>query len=154
MTRAELDALFTVPDHKVVTLKFDRPKKEMKFKTAAVLQTQTESDEEGKERTFYSLNDYLVVEGSVVGLQEPFVVGRVIAVHEDYTVPRILHWATEDASIQKFNDLNGMEARITDLHSRLDAIWSRKTKGEKLDVLFDEYISEVQAEATLENEIL
>ena len=154
MTREELDALYEIPSHKIVTLKFDRPKAEMKFKTSVVLETQAETDESGNERTFYSLNDYLVVEGTALGVQDPFVVGRVIAVHDEYNGPRIVRWATAGASIKEFNDLNGMEGRITDLHNRLDAIWKRKNKAEKLDILFDQYISEVQAEATIENETL
>lgn len=155
MTREELTALLTLPDHKFVEVQFERPKATVILKCGFELTTQQELDELGQVvAEFYTGTDYAVVRAADIpgSNLSGYLVGKIVKVIENYNGSRIDAWVVQKVDNANHQEYVNQETRITRLHEKLDIIWDGKDGTSKLDILLDEYIAAEQAEAEAVNE--
>lgn len=83
-----------------------------------------------------------------------FSVGRVIREVPNYKGPRIIDWVVSKIDKTEHQTFIDQEARITNLHKKLNVIWGEKDGTSKLDILFEELLQKEQEEASAINETL
>jgi len=155
MTREELTALLTLPDHKIVEVQLERPKATVILKCGFELSIQQEVDELGQVTAeYYTGTDYAIVRAEDIpgSNQTGYLVGRIIKVVENYKGPRVDGWVVQKVDNTDHHEYVNQESRITRLHERLDVIWGGKDGTSKLDILIEEYIAAEQAEAEALNQ--
>lgn len=157
MTREELEALLTLPEHKIVEVEFEIPKTSVIIKCGFPLTMNQELDELGQVvGEYYAGNDYAIVKGKDVSVANAkgYLTGRITRIIDNYDGPRITGWAVNKIDPALHEQYEVQEARITRLHEKLDMIWNWKDGTSKLDILLDELLALEQAEAEAINETL
>ncbi len=150
MTREEFNALYALPEHKIIEVSVNVLAKPVIVKCSFPLTMQQElNDLDEVVNEFYAGNDYVVLraEDFPGTIKQGFITGRVTRILDNYSGERIKAWVVQKIDMISHNELEAQETRITRLHERFDMLWNQNDISAKADVLFEEYLALEQAEA-------
>ncbi len=150
MTREKFNALYALPEHKIIEVSVNVLPKPILVKCSFQLTMRQELNELSEVvNEFYSGNDYVVLraEDFPGTIKEGFITGRVTKIINNYSGERIKPWVVQIIDRTAHSELETQENRVTRLHEKFDMLWNQNDISAKADVLFDKYLEIEQAEA-------